>query len=45
MNYFVKVDVGDGEYVHLKIFQPLPYTNLPPELTDLESGKTASDPL
>jgi len=45
MNYFVKVDVGDGEFIHLKIYQPLPYTNLPPELQEVEEGKTATDPI
>nr|XP_022304750.1 cystatin-A-like isoform X2 [Crassostrea virginica] len=42
INYFVKVNVGD-EYLHLRIFAPLPCTGNPKELTDLQTGKTAED--
>nr|AEF33385.1 cystatin B-like protein [Crassostrea ariakensis] len=41
-NYFVKVNAGD-EYLHLRIFAPLPCTGDPKELTDLQRGKTAED--
>nr|XP_034953315.1 cystatin-A-like [Zootoca vivipara]XP_034953316.1 cystatin-A-like [Zootoca vivipara] len=44
-NYFIKVDVGQGEYLHLRVFQPLPHKNEVPSLTAYQAGKTASDPL
>ncbi|XP_062598471.1 cystatin-B-like [Saccostrea cucullata] len=43
-NYFVKVNIGD-EHIHLRIFAPLPHTNQPKELSDLQRGKTAEDEL
>ncbi|MDK0713538.1 cystatin domain-containing protein, partial [Clostridium perfringens] len=41
-NYFVKVNAGD-EYIHLRIFAPLPCSGNPKELADLQRGKTAED--
>eukprot|EP00418_Pyrodinium_bahamense_P066227 CAMPEP_0179101504 /NCGR_PEP_ID=MMETSP0796-20121207/46933_1 /TAXON_ID=73915 /ORGANISM="Pyrodinium bahamense, Strain pbaha01" /LENGTH=183 /DNA_ID=CAMNT_0020799355 /DNA_START=64 /DNA_END=615 /DNA_ORIENTATION=+ len=32
MNYFVKVDVGDGQFVHLRIYEALPVKNAKPKL-------------
>ncbi len=32
MIYLVRILVGTDETLHVKIFQPLPYTGLPPEL-------------
>lgn len=44
-NYWFKVDVGDGKYIHVKMFEPLPYTNEPGEVESVEKGKTLEDPL
>ncbi|XP_046854795.1 cystatin-B-like [Xenia sp. Carnegie-2017] len=46
-NYFVKVDVGDGKYVHLRVFQPLPQGNVTPqpELAAIQLFKTKDDPI
>ncbi|XP_005420648.1 cystatin-A [Geospiza fortis] len=43
--YFIKVQVSDAEYVHLKVFQSLPYENLGPSLVSFQTGKTRDDPL
>lgn len=43
MNYKIKVDVGDGKYVHIKVYQPLPHTNEPPKLDEVEEGKSLED--
>ena len=44
-NYLIKVKVGDGKYVHLKVHVPLPTRNAPNELLEQEKGKTLEDPL
>lgn len=41
MNYVVKIKVSDEEYIHARIFRPLPHTQKPPELSDLELNVTA----
>ena len=38
-----QVDVGGGKYVHLRVYQPLPHTGLPPELSGIQLNKTADD--
>uniref|UniRef100_A0A4X2KDG5 Cystatin domain-containing protein n=1 Tax=Vombatus ursinus TaxID=29139 RepID=A0A4X2KDG5_VOMUR len=43
--YFVKVRVGGDQYAHLKVFQPLPHTNKPMELSDYQTGKTKDEEL
>ncbi|XP_066031599.1 cystatin-A-like isoform X1 [Chamaea fasciata] len=43
--YFIKVQVSDANYVHLKVFQRLPYENQGPSLADFQTGKTRDDPL
>ncbi|XP_005038516.1 PREDICTED: cystatin-A [Ficedula albicollis] len=43
--YFIKVQVSDGDYVHLKVFQSLPYENQGPSLVSFQTGKTRDDPL
>ena len=43
LNYLFKVDVGNGEFIWVKVYQPLPHTGEPPELLDLEEGKTDAD--
>ena len=44
-NYKIKVNVGDGKYVHIKVYVPLPCKNAPNELLEKEAGKTLADPL
>ncbi|NWV29686.1 CYTB protein, partial [Origma solitaria] len=43
--YFIKVQVSDAEYVHLKVFQSLPHENQGPSLVGFQTGKTRGDPL
>nr|XP_002197519.1 cystatin-A [Taeniopygia guttata] len=43
--YFIKVQVSDGEYVHLKVFESLPHENTGPSLVGFQTGKTRDDPL
>ncbi|NXB29937.1 CYTB protein, partial [Eulacestoma nigropectus] len=43
--YFIKVQVSDTEYIHLKVFQSLPYENQGPSLAGFQTGKTRADPL
>ncbi|NXP39826.1 CYTB protein, partial [Leiothrix lutea] len=43
--YCIKVKVSDAEYVHLKVFQSLPYENQGPSLVNFQTGKTRDDPL
>ena len=45
MNYWVKILVDRDEFIHVKIYRPLPYTHQPPEITEVEAGKTLDDPL
>ena len=44
-NYKIKVKVGDEQYVHIKVFVPLPCKNAPNQLLEQEAGKTLADPL
>jgi cystatin-A/B len=44
-NYKIKVKVGDGKYVHMKVYVPLPCKNAPNELKECEKGKTLDDAL
>ncbi|NXQ11961.1 CYTB protein, partial [Peucedramus taeniatus] len=43
--YFIKVQVSNAGYVHLKVFQSLPHENLGPSLVNFQTGKTRDDPL
>ncbi|NXC09606.1 CYTB protein, partial [Orthonyx spaldingii] len=43
--YFIKVQVSDADYVHLKVFQSLPHENQGPSLVSFQTGKTRDDPL
>ncbi|NWH35202.1 CYTA protein, partial [Chloropsis hardwickii] len=43
--YYIKVQVSDVEYVHVKVFQSLPHENLGPSLVSFQTGKTRDDPL
>ena len=38
-----QVDVGGGKYVHLRVYQPLPHTGYPAELSGMQVNKTADD--
>ncbi|OMJ66089.1 hypothetical protein SteCoe_37198 [Stentor coeruleus] len=44
-NYKVKVHIFGDQYIHIKVFVPLPYTQQPPQLSTCETGKTESDPI
>ena len=44
-NYLVKVDVGSGHFLHIKLHKPLPFRNAPPHLMAARDGKSLSDPL
>merc|ERR1739845_330064 len=44
-NFLVKIHVGGGDHVHVRIFRPLPHTNGAPEVHGHQAGKTAEDPL
>ncbi|NXH32655.1 CYTA protein, partial [Myiagra hebetior] len=44
-NYFIKVQVSDDDYAHLKVYQNLPYANQGPSLVGFQTGKTRDDPL
>ena len=41
MNYKIKVKVGDGEFIHIKVFQHLPNSDV--ELKEVEEGKSLED--
>ncbi|NXI83288.1 CYTA1 protein, partial [Rhipidura dahli] len=43
--YFIKVKVSGSSFVHLKVFQSLPYENQGPNLVAFQTGKTRDDPL
>ena len=43
INYWIKIQVGDNQYVHIKVYQPLPHTGLESSLTKAEGGKTHAD--
>ncbi|KFP24364.1 Cystatin-B, partial [Colius striatus] len=44
-NYFIKMQVSDNSYIHLRVFQSLPYENQGPTLDGFQTGKTRDDPL
>ena len=43
-NFMIKASSGD-DYVHIKVFRPLPHTGQPASLTHAEGGKTMACPL
>ncbi|NXK23458.1 CYTA protein, partial [Arenaria interpres] len=45
VNYFIKVQVSDTDYVHLRVFEALPYENQGPKLVSFQTGKTRDDPI
>ncbi|XP_073928648.1 cystatin-B isoform X2 [Castor canadensis] len=44
-NYFIKVDIGNDEYVHLRVYQSLPHENKPLTLSAYQVKKTKQDEL
>ena len=44
-NYKIKVKVGDKNYVHIKVFVPLPCNSTEKKLMSQEAGKTLNDAL
>ena len=44
-NYKTKVKVGDENYVHIKVFVPLPCNSTEKKLMSQEAGKTLNDAL
>ncbi|KAH7639367.1 cystatin-B [Dermatophagoides farinae] len=46
INYYVKCHIGDDQYVHLRIYEPLPCMAKEPELTAIHPDiKKLDDPL
>ncbi|GAB1295288.1 Cystatin-B [Apodemus speciosus] len=44
-NFFIKVDVGEDKYVHLRVFEPLPHENKPLTLHSYQTNKEKHDEL
>ncbi|KAK1344285.1 hypothetical protein QTO34_014850 [Cnephaeus nilssonii] len=44
-NYFIKVQVEDDDFVHIRVFQSLPHENKPLALHDYQTNKTKQDEL
>ncbi|KAJ8333283.1 hypothetical protein SKAU_G00421790 [Synaphobranchus kaupii] len=42
-NFFIKVHVGGDDYVHLRVYRPLPFENKPLELHSLQTDKAAHE--
>ncbi|XP_002158618.2 cystatin-A1 [Hydra vulgaris] len=45
VNYFIKVDIGNDRYIHLKVFRPLPFDNEKFELHSVQEHKSKEDEL
>ena len=45
VNYKIKVKVGDEDYVHIKVFVPLPCNSTEKQLMSQEEGKKLNDAL
>ncbi|KAF3815596.1 cystatin-B [Mirounga angustirostris] len=45
MNYFIKVQVDDDEFVHLRVFRSLPHENKPVALSSYQTNKARHDEL
>ena len=43
VNYFMKIKVGPEEYIHARVFVPLPFQNAPPEVSGVQTGKAKGD--
>ncbi|XP_017670168.1 cystatin-B-like [Chiroxiphia lanceolata] len=44
-NYFIKVHVGNDEFMHLRVFKSLPQENKPLSLHSYQGSKTKHDEL
>ncbi|XP_007945446.1 cystatin-B [Orycteropus afer afer] len=44
-NYFIKVHVGNDDFMHLRVFQSLPHENKPPTLANYQTNKAKHDEL
>ncbi|XP_036992234.1 cystatin-B-like [Artibeus jamaicensis] len=44
-NYFIKVQVGNNDFVHLRVYKSLPHANKPLALHDYQTNKTRDDEL
>ena len=44
-NLRIKVQVGDTDYIHIKVFVPLPHTGNPVELKEVTVSQTADSAL
>ncbi|XP_036992229.2 cystatin-B-like [Artibeus jamaicensis] len=44
-NYFIKVQVGNNDFVHLRVYESLPHENKPLALHSYQTNKTRHDKL
>ncbi|XP_006108158.1 cystatin-B-like [Myotis lucifugus] len=44
-NYFIKVQVADDDFVHLRVFESLPHENKALALSNYQTNKTKQDEL
>ncbi|GAV00377.1 hypothetical protein RvY_11235 [Ramazzottius varieornatus] len=44
-NYHMKIRSGKDNYLHVKIYEPLPHTKEQPRVTEVQSNKRAEDAL
>ncbi|KAM6214838.1 cystatin-B-like [Rhynchocyon petersi] len=44
-NYFIKAQVGDEDFMHLRVFVSLPHENKPPALSSYQTNKAKHDEL
>ncbi|MCJ8748356.1 hypothetical protein PDJAM_G00163880 [Pangasius djambal] len=44
-NYFIKVQVGENEYMHLRVFRSLPSDGYKLSLHSIQTSKTSQDPI
>ena len=45
MIFWFKLQIDNDEVIHVKVFKPLPYTQQPCEVQEIQEGKTLDDPL
>ncbi|XP_053474676.1 cystatin-B [Ictalurus furcatus] len=44
-NYFIKVQVGESDYMHIRVFRSLPSEGYKLSLHDIQTPKTLQDPI